>query len=90
MNVVTDMNGFYSIDLPSGENLLTIRALGIEELNKKVIIYSDGTLDFNLIENPELLEEVFIEADKDKNVQQAITRVRRLRSKKSKQFHDSG
>ncbi len=66
INAVTDINGFYTIDLPSGENILTLKALGIEELNKKVIIFSDGTLNFDLVENPELLEEVFIEADKDK------------------------
>jgi hypothetical protein len=84
INVVTDVNGAYSIDLPSGENLLTLKALGIEELNKKVIIFSDGTLDFDLIENPELLEEVFIEADKDKNVQQAITGVTQIKVKEIK------
>jgi len=84
INVVTDVNGSYAIDLPSGENILTLKALGIEALNKKVIIYSDGTLDFNLVENPELLDEVFIEADKDKNVQQAITGVTQIKIKEIK------
>ncbi len=84
INAVTDINGFYTIDLPSGENILTLKALGIEELNKKVIIFSDGTLNFDLVENPELLEEVFIEADKDKNVQQAITGVTQIKVKEIK------
>jgi CarboxypepD_reg-like domain/TonB-dependent Receptor Plug Domain len=81
INAVSDINGFYTIKLPVGVNNLEIKSLGIENLKKKVIIYSNGTFNFNLDENPELLDEVLIDADKDKNVKEAITGITQIQVK---------
>ena len=81
INAVSDIDGSYSIKLPVGLNNLEIKSLGIENLKKKIIIYSDGIFNFNLEENPELLDEVVIDADKDKNVKEAITGITQIKVK---------
>ena len=84
INAVTDIEGRYSIDLPAGANDLELSSLGIENLKKKVIIYNDGTFDFSLAENPELLDEVIIDADKDSNVKDAVTGITQIEVKEIK------
>jgi len=84
INAVTDIEGKYRIDLPAGANDLELQSLGIENLKKKVIIYNDGTFNFNLAENPELLDEVIIDADKDSNVKDAVTGITQIEVKEIK------
>ncbi len=81
INAVSDIDGFYTIKLPVGVNNVEIKSLGIEKLKKRIIIYSNGTYNFNLAENPELLDEVIIDADKDKNVKEAITGITQIQVK---------
>lgn len=78
-NAVTDIDGFYSIKLPPGVNYIETKALGIETVKKKVIIYNNGVLNFNLREDSELLDEVIIEANKERNIKEAITGVTQLK-----------
>jgi len=84
INAVTDIEGKYQIELPAGANDLELQSLGIENLKKKVIIYNDGTFNFNLAENPELLDEVIIDADKDSNVKDAVTGITQIEVKEIK------
>ncbi|MDH3323070.1 MAG: TonB-dependent receptor, partial [Flavobacteriaceae bacterium] len=81
INTVTDFNGYYTLNIPVGENSLELKALGIENLKKKIVIYNDGVYNFNLAENLELLDEVLIDADKDKNVKEAITGITQIQVK---------
>ena len=81
INEVTDIDGNYSIDLPVGVNNIEFKSLGIENLKKRIIIYSDGTYNFELAENLELLDEVIIDADKDKNVKEAATGITQIQIK---------
>lgn len=81
LNTVSDINGFYTIDLPVGVNNLEIKSLGIENLKKRIIIYSDGAYNFNLEEDLELLDEVVLDAETDKNVKQAITGITQIQVK---------
>ncbi|NOQ91308.1 MAG: TonB-dependent receptor plug domain-containing protein [Flavobacteriaceae bacterium] len=81
INTISDIDGYYSLRIPVGANTLEIKALGIENLKKKIIIYSDGTYNFILEENLELLDEVILDADKDKNVKEAITGITQIQVK---------
>lgn len=72
IGTVTNSRGFYSIDLPPGENFLETKSLGSENLQKRIVIYNDGELNFDLMENFEALGEVLIESNPDKNVNNAI------------------
>ena len=84
IGTVTDDNGFYEITLPAGENLFETKALGIESQQKRVLIYNDGQLDFNLNESIEQLDEVVVEADKTKNVEEEITGSTTIESEETK------
>lgn len=84
INAVTDLDGNYTIDLPVGENKLELKSLGIESLERRVIIYNDGTFNFDLAENPELLDEVILDADKDDNIMKAVTGITQIKVKEIK------
>ncbi len=84
VGTVTDENGFYEISVPVGENLFETKALGIESQQKRVLIYNDGQLDFTLNESIEQLDEVVVEADKTKNVEEEITGSTTIESEETK------
>lgn len=72
-NAVTDDRGYYSLKIPQGVNIIEARALGIESVKQKVIIYNNGNLDYNLKEDSEMLDEVIVRANQKRNIKQAIT-----------------
>ncbi|MCK8523378.1 TonB-dependent receptor [Aquimarina sp. D1M17] len=69
----TDQNGYYEIELPAGENILSTASLGIADSRKRVIIFNDGELDFNLDESLEVLDAVILESNRDQNVKDVVT-----------------
>lgn len=81
---VTNENGFYSIELPPGLNILETRSLGMEKSRKNVIIFSDGQLNFNLKESVEYLDEVVVAADAARNVEEATTGSTQIDAEESK------
>ncbi|BFP42795.1 carboxypeptidase-like regulatory domain-containing protein [Flavobacteriaceae bacterium GF1] len=70
---VTDDDGFYEIDLVAGVNMLQIKALGIENVEKRIIMYNDGTLNMELKESLQRLDEVTVTAEANKNVTDTST-----------------
>jgi len=84
IGTVTDTNGYYSIRLPAGQNILRTSSMGIMASERQVVIYNNGTLDFELSESLELLDEVVVEADADKNVEDANTGTTEIDSEESK------
>tara|TARA_R110002073_G_scaffold108336_1_gene243300 strand:+ start:6439 stop:9201 length:2763 start_codon:yes stop_codon:yes gene_type:complete len=73
ISAVTNDKGFYSIRLPTGANSVEAKSLGYADLKKTIIIYNNGSYNFLLSESSELLDELVIEADKDKNIKEAVT-----------------
>lgn len=72
-NVVTDSLGFYKFTLNPGIYSIRTKALGIENNTQKVVLYNNGNLDFNLEDSSEILDEVVIVAEKDKNIREVVT-----------------
>jgi len=70
---VTDANGNYTIQLPSGYNVLTTSAMGIADSEREVLMYNNGQLNLVLEEGLEQLEEVIVQADAIANVQDTET-----------------
>ena len=75
ISAITDEKGFYSIQIPTGANSVEAKSLGYSDLKKTIIIYNNGVYNFLLTESSELLDELVIEADKDKNIKEAVTGV---------------
>lgn len=82
--VTTDSEGFYEIELPPGQHLVETSAMGIKDSERNVIIYDDGSLDFALDENLEQLDEVVVQADAIRNIQDTSTGNTRIGSEESK------
>lgn len=68
---ITDANGYYSIELPTGLNQLETNLLGFQKILQDVIVYGDGTLNLEISESVEALEEVIVESNRDANVREA-------------------
>ncbi|MDC6364841.1 MULTISPECIES: carboxypeptidase-like regulatory domain-containing protein [Flavobacteriaceae] len=80
----TDTNGNYSLQLPIGENIITVRGLGIQESRTKIILYNDGSYNFQVTESVEALDEVVVQGNIDRNVETAITGVTLIEVEKIK------
>ncbi|MBT8237839.1 MAG: TonB-dependent receptor, partial [Croceitalea sp.] len=81
---VTDVDGSYAMELPAGYHVLTTSAMGIEGTERELVLYNDGTLNLDLDESLEQLEEVVVEADAAKNVEEAISGSAQIDSEASK------
>ena len=69
---ITDANGYYSIELPQGLNKLETNLLGFQKILQDVIVYGDGSLNLEIAENVETLDEVIVESNRDANVKEAV------------------
>lgn len=81
---VTDQNGNYRLRLPAGYHILSASAMGIEDAEREIVIYNNGTLDLYLEEGVEQLKEVVVEADAASNVEDAVTGGEKIESEESK------
>jgi len=75
---VTDIDGNYSITLPKGVNFIEMQSLGIQKMKKRLVVYSDGVLDFRLEQSFEELDEVLIETNAKENVESVLTGVEKI------------
>jgi len=81
---VTNNKGYYELNLPIGINLVEASLIGFENSKKNVILYNNGTLNFNLDENYEELEEIVLEADTFQNIEDTSTGNSKISSEESK------
>ena len=72
-STTSDVNGYYSFKIPAGINTIETQSLNHETKFKKIALYSNGKVDFNLEENINALKEIVIENKKTRNVNSAIT-----------------
>lgn len=66
--VVTDQYGYFTMSLPSGHYTLMVTAMGMFGTERKVTLYSSGTLNIGLRQQVVSLKEVQIYAEKSRNV----------------------
>ena len=83
-NTITDAKGNYSINLKSGVNLIATKTIGMLDSKTQIILYNNGTLNISLKENSEMLEEIVINANANKNIKEAVTGVTRIEVAKIK------
>ncbi|MCO4822127.1 MAG: TonB-dependent receptor [Flavobacteriaceae bacterium] len=78
VGTTTDDNGYYELKLATGSYVIRTSSLDTRASRKRVEIFNDGTLNFNLQESFESLEEVVVEADADRNVKETQTGVTKI------------
>ena len=68
IGVATDAFGYYSITIPKGKHDLLLRCIGYKDSKRPVILYEEGKLDLEMLEEVIPLKEVIIESEKDINI----------------------
>ncbi|WP_426486576.1 TonB-dependent receptor [Flavobacterium sp. 2] len=71
----TNAEGFYSFKLPTGLSTIEVESLFYNSTSRKIMIYSNGTLDFSVIEKINQLDEVLVKGKDNQNIRTAITGV---------------
>jgi hypothetical protein len=56
----TDLNGNYSLVIPSGKNEILYRAVGKKTARRIVTVYENGNIDINLFDDYNLIDQVTI------------------------------
>jgi hypothetical protein len=84
--VATDQFGYFTLTLPRGRHVLSVRGLGMRDTRRQIILYSDGKLNIEMQEQVNSLKEVKISADKVANVKSVELGVTRLDIKNIKQI----
>lgn len=78
ISTITDASGFYSFKLPTGISTIEVESLLYANASRKIMIYSNGTLDFTIIEKINQLNEVVVKGKNSQNIRTAITGVTTL------------
>lgn len=83
--VATDQFGYFTMVLPKGRQILSIRGIGMRDTRRQIILYTDGKLIIEMQEQVTSLKEVKISAEKVANVRNVQLGVNRLDIKSIKQ-----
>lgn len=83
--VATDQFGYFTLAVPRGKHILTIRGLGMRDTRRQIMLYDDGKLIIEMQEQVTSLKEVKISAEKIANVRSVELGVTRLDIKSIKQ-----
>ena len=65
---VSDANGRYVLKVPQGEVDVEMTGIGIIDTHRRLMVYENGTLDIELEDKTQILEEVTVTANKVENV----------------------
>lgn len=60
-STLTDLEGMYSLQLPTGFHQISFQYIGFEPTDFPIKVFGNGTLDIELLEHPIRLEEVVVE-----------------------------
>ncbi|MBF4506673.1 TonB-dependent receptor plug domain-containing protein [Flavobacterium sp. JLP] len=75
ITAVTNAEGFYTLKLPTGLNTIEVESLFYNGTSRKIMIYSNGNLDFSVVEKINQLDEVLVKGKDSQNIRTAITGV---------------
>ncbi len=81
----TDAFGNYNLTLPRGRHTLKVRSIGMRESQRQVVLYSNGTLNIEMIESITALKEILVKSDLDASVTSNQMGVSKLTIKTMKQ-----
>jgi hypothetical protein len=85
IGVSSDQTGYYAISLPRGKHILNVQSLGIRDIKRQIVLYSDGKMNIEATGSIMSLKKVTISAQKISNVRGTIMGVQKLDIKTVKQ-----
>lgn len=66
--IATDQFGYFALTIPKGKHDIIVKGIGLKNTRRKIILYGDGKLDIEMLEDIVSLKELVVEAGKDRNV----------------------
>lgn len=75
----SDSKGFYSINLPYGANNIETLLSDTENFKAKIIMYGNGTYNFNLKDDVQQLDEIIVKGSTNNNIRSVVTGVVKLK-----------
>ncbi|SKB46604.1 TonB-dependent receptor [Daejeonella lutea] len=78
IGTTSDQFGSYNLTLPKGAHTLNIKAMGIKDTKRRIMLYSNGKLNFDVQPEITSLREVIISADKVANIKDVQMGVERI------------
>lgn len=78
ISTYTNQFGYYTLVIPRGAHVLNVKALGIQDAKRNLMVYSDGKLDIEIQTQVLSLREVVISAEKSANVRNVQMGVEKL------------
>jgi hypothetical protein len=73
IRTTTDENGFYSMQVPYGVNVVESESFDYKKVSENIMMYNDGDLNIALIENINQLNEVIIRGKRSKTIETTIS-----------------
>jgi len=86
IGAVSNSAGYYSLELPKGQYQVEYRMIGLRQTIRNVIVYSSGSLDVDMFENTNQLNEVIVSANKENIVRNARMGIEKINTKMLKQM----
>jgi hypothetical protein len=83
--VITDQFGYYSLTLPIGRHSLHISSASMKDTRRQIMLYSDGKLNVDMIDQVVSLKTVIVTSEKNSNVKSVMMGVDKLNIKTIKQ-----
>ncbi|HSI68903.1 MAG TPA: carboxypeptidase-like regulatory domain-containing protein [Gillisia sp.] len=78
IGTTTNNAGYYELKLPAGPHLLETSSLETAAYRRQIVVFNDGNLDIQLEENLEMLGEILLEANSNRNVKQTIAGIEQI------------
>jgi hypothetical protein len=75
ISTITDNNGYYKLQVPSGINILETKSLIHKKIIRTIMVYDNGKLDLEVYDNLNLLDDVIINSSGQKKVEAVISGV---------------
>lgn len=86
IGATTDQFGSYTISLPRGKHLLNIQSLGMRDIKRQVVLYSDGKMNVDMTESIQSLKRVTVSSKKLSNIRGSQMGVQKIDIKTIKQI----
>jgi len=86
IGVATDQFGYFAITLPKGRHTLRIKSVGMKNTQRQIMLYSNGRLDIDILQDITPLKEVVVESELDAHVMKLQMGTEKLDIKTMKQL----
>jgi hypothetical protein len=68
IGTATDQSGFYSLALPRGKYELKMKSLGLKSTRRQIVLFSDGKLNIEMVDEITSLREIVVESERNVNI----------------------